>query len=62
MNQDEILCQIEDITCNDEPLVSDILVEKVRFTDSRIYKETASRLFIEPISESLCKRTLQLPR
>ncbi|QSZ28753.1 hypothetical protein DSL72_003258 [Monilinia vaccinii-corymbosi] len=60
LDQDGILCPVEDIAYDDAALLSDRIVNKVRFTNSRISKQTAEKLSIEPISERLKKGELEL--
>ncbi|KAF5872292.1 putative protein binding protein [Botrytis fragariae] len=60
LDQDSILCPVEDIVYNDMPLQSDRIVDKVRFTNSRISEQTVNSLFIEKLSERLRKGELQL--
>jgi sacsin len=58
LDQEGILCPIEDIVFNDLPHES--FSEKVRFADSRISKRVATKLSIEPLSERVKKGQLQL--
>jgi sacsin len=58
LDQEGILCPIEDIVFNDLPHES--FVEKIRYADSRISKRIATKLSIEPLSERVKKRQLQL--
>ncbi|CAD6448784.1 508c04aa-b6c3-4f8a-8734-1eab8d836bb5 [Sclerotinia trifoliorum] len=60
LDQDGVLCPLEDIAYNDAALLSDRIVDKVRFTNSRISQQTAQNLSIEKISERLKKGELQL--
>lgn len=60
LDQDSVLCPIEDIAYNDASLLSDRIVNKVRFTNSRVSKELAYRLSIELISDRLKKGELEL--
>ncbi|KAF7860378.1 hypothetical protein EAF04_008504 [Stromatinia cepivora] len=60
LDQDGVLCPVEDIAYNDAALLSDRIVDKVRFTNSRISQQTAQNLSIEKISERLKKGELQL--
>ncbi|TGO91792.1 hypothetical protein BPOR_0018g00080 [Botrytis porri] len=60
LDQDSILYPVEDIAYNDMPLQSDRIVDKVRFTNSRISEQTVNNLFIEKLSERLRKGELQL--
>ncbi|KAM0180824.1 hypothetical protein ACHAPF_002117 [Botrytis cinerea] len=60
LDQDSILCPVEDIVYNDIPLQSDRIVDKVKFTNSRISEQTVNSLFIERLSERLRKGELQL--
>ncbi|KAM3067186.1 hypothetical protein ACMFMG_005445 [Clarireedia jacksonii] len=58
LDQYGVLCPIEDIVFNDLPHES--FVEKLRFADSRISKQVATKLSIEPLSERVKKGQLQL--
>ncbi|ESZ90668.1 hypothetical protein SBOR_8948 [Sclerotinia borealis F-4128] len=60
LDRDSVLCPVEDIAYDDAALLSDRIVNKVRFTNSRISKQTADMLRIEPISERMKKGVLQL--
>ncbi|TGO40070.1 hypothetical protein BHYA_0043g00420 [Botrytis hyacinthi] len=60
LDQDSILCPVEDIVYNDMPLQSDRIVDKVRFTNSRISEQTVNSLSIEKLSERIKKGELEL--
>ncbi|KAF7947521.1 hypothetical protein EAE96_008608 [Botrytis aclada] len=60
LDQDSILCPVEDIVYNDMPLQSDRIVDKVKFSNSRISEQTVNSLFVEKLSERLRKGELQL--
>ncbi|KAI9649844.1 hypothetical protein NHQ30_002426 [Ciborinia camelliae] len=60
LDQDSVLCPVEDIAYDDAALLSGRIKDKVRFTNSRISKQTAKKLSIEPISERLKKGELEL--
>ncbi|TGO23441.1 hypothetical protein BPAE_0132g00110 [Botrytis paeoniae] len=60
LDQDGTLCPVEDIAFDDAAVWSGRLVDKVRFTNSRISKEIAQKLRIEFISERWEKGKLQM--